>query len=120
MTVMSFEEQRGAGGRRIAHYLQGLEMRKLISNLGAVAVLAAVISNPLQAQAPAFSINPMRMEMEVRPGTERTAAFEIKAAPSADAERGRLILSLTDWKIKEDGSVTYAEQGRRSGPLRTG
>lgn len=65
----------------------------------------------LPAQSPAFSIYPMRIELEAGPGTEKTAAFEVRAAPSPVAERGRLVLSLTDWKIREDGSVTYAAPG---------
>src|SRR5580698_8358440 len=76
----------------------------------AVCILGALLS-PLLAQTPAFSIYPMRVELEVSPGGEKTAAFEIRAAPSPTPERGRLVVSLTDWKIREDGSVTYAEPG---------
>ncbi len=49
--------------------------------------------------------------MEVAAGTEKTAAFEIRAAPSRVPERGRLVLTLTDWIIREDGSVSYSDPG---------
>jgi hypothetical protein len=86
-------------------------VRKLLVLIG---MCAGAISRPggsLLGQAPSFSISPMRMEMEVSPGTEKTAAFEIRAASSPQPERGRVVLSLTDWTIREDGSATYLEPG---------
>jgi hypothetical protein len=71
----------------------------------------AALLRPLLSQTPAFSIYPMRMEMEVNSGTEKTAAFEIRAAAANVPERGRLLLSLTDWIVRENGSVAYAEPG---------
>jgi P pilus assembly chaperone PapD len=58
---------------------------------------------------PQFSINPMRLEVEVSPGNEKTASFQIQGAPSLTPERGRLILTVTDWKILEDGSLTFTK-----------
>ncbi len=94
-------------------------MRIAISkpSVGTLLVLAgmgaALIFEPfdLLGQAPSFSINPMRIEMEVSAGTERTAAFEIKAGNSSQPERGRVVLSITDWTIREDGSATYLQPG---------
>ena len=61
----------------------------------------------LMAQSPAVSINPMRLEVEVSPGASKTVAFEVQAAASNAPERGRLLLSLTDWTIKEDGALSF-------------
>jgi hypothetical protein len=85
--------------------------RKLVTLFRMSAAFIAALSGKVQGQAPALSINPMRMELEVNPGAEKTAAFEIRAAPSPRPERGRLVLSLTDWIIKEDGTATYAAPG---------
>jgi P pilus assembly chaperone PapD len=53
----------------------------------------------------------MRLEMEVVPGKSKTASFMIESPPSDADVRGRLILSLTDWNIHEDTSVTYYDAG---------
>ena len=73
--------------------------------------MLAALSSPLPAQMPQFSIAPMRSEVEVSPGNETTTSFQIQGAPSLTPERGRLILSLTDWKILEDGSLTFVKPG---------
>jgi len=64
-----------------------------------------------QPVPPAFSIDPMRMEMEVPEGTEKTAAFEIRAEAANANERGRLVLSLTDWTNHADGTMGFAPPG---------
>jgi hypothetical protein len=51
------------------------------------------------------------MEVEVNPGTEKTAAFEIAAASAPVPERGRIMVSPTDWTILEDGSLTFKPPG---------
>jgi hypothetical protein len=71
---------------------------------------------PLLGQAPSFSVNPLRIEMEVNPGAEKTVSFDIAAptSSSAQAQAGRLILNLTDWTIKEDGNAVYDEPGTQA------
>jgi P pilus assembly chaperone PapD len=69
----------------------------------------AALSAPLHAQMPQFSISPMRTEVEVAPGVEKTVSFEIQGAPALTPERGRLILSVTDWKILDDGSLSFTK-----------
>jgi P pilus assembly chaperone PapD len=64
-----------------------------------------------RAQTAGLGLRPMRLEIEVVPGTSRTASFMIEAPPSDAGLRGRLILSLTDWNIREDTSVTYYDPG---------
>jgi hypothetical protein len=88
----------------------GPSTRNLIMLLG-LGVAIQVTPRPLAGQMPAFSINPGRMEVEVKPGTGKTISFEINAANAVTPERGRLILSPTDWAILEDGSLTFARAG---------
>jgi len=71
----------------------------------------AALSAPVDGQMPQFSINPMRTEVEVAPGAEKTISFEIEGAPSLTPERGRLILTATDWKILEDGALSFTKAG---------
>lgn len=59
--------------------------------------------------APSFSVNPMRMELEVAAGSEKTAVFEVATAPSERMERGRVLISPMDWNLNEEGKVHYAE-----------
>ncbi|HEX4997573.1 MAG TPA: hypothetical protein VFY29_05080 [Terriglobia bacterium] len=49
--------------------------------------------------------------MEVVPGQSKTASFLIESPPSDADVQGRLILTLTDWKILEDTSVSYHDPG---------
>jgi hypothetical protein len=83
-----------------------------------VAVYAA-LPRPLLCQTPAFSLNPGKMEIEVNPGTEKTAAFEIAAASAPVPERGRIMVSQTDWTIMEDGSLTFNPPGSSEKPSAT-
>lgn len=100
--------ERGKGDMRTAMPKPSIRKLLIVVGIGAVIASGPVL---LRGQSPAFSINPMRMEMEVSPGTEKTVAFEVKAAASPLPERGRVVLSLTDWSIREDGTASYLEAG---------
>lgn len=63
------------------------------------------------AQTSGLGIRPMRLEMEVTPGKSKTASFMVESPQSNVDVRGRLLLSLTDWAIHEDTSVTYHDAG---------
>lgn len=76
--------------------------------------LIGTFSGTVNAQTAGLGIRPMRLEMEVEPGKAKTASFVIESPPSAIDVQGRLILSLTDWEIHEDTSVTYIEAGSQS------
>src|SRR5580658_1489957 len=66
------------------------DLRKFSVHAKIVAVcIRVVLLSPLLAQTPVFSIYPMRVEIEASAGFEKTAAFEIRAAPSPAPERGR-------------------------------
>jgi hypothetical protein len=56
-------------------------------------------------------MNPGKMEIEASPGAEKTVAFEITAAAAPVPERGRIMVSPTDWTILEDGSLTFGQSG---------
>jgi hypothetical protein len=88
-----------------------LNYQKLVLLLGLGVAFHATLSSPLLCQTPAFSINPGKMELEVNPGSEKTAAFEITAAAAQVPERGRIMVSQTDWNILEDGSLTFKQPG---------
>ena len=82
---------------------------KLLTTLSVGAAFHAALIIPVRGQAPGFSLTPMRMDVEIKPGTEKTVSFEVKAGPSATAEQGRLEVIPTDWGIQEDGSITFAK-----------
>jgi hypothetical protein len=82
---------------------------RALSVLCVSAAFQAALTSPALAQAPAFSLNPMRQDVELAPGTEKTVAFEVKAGPSATGDRGRLVVTPTDWKVEEDGSLTFSK-----------
>jgi hypothetical protein len=63
------------------------------------------------AQTGGLGLRPMRLELEVTPGKPKTASFMIEAPPSDVDIRGRLILSLTDWTIQQDTSISYFDAG---------
>src|SRR5438128_4597850 len=64
-----------------------------------------------EAQTAGLGLRPMRLELEVVPGKSKTASFLIEAPPSDNDVRGRLILTLTDWTVHEDTSVSYHDPG---------
>jgi P pilus assembly chaperone PapD len=76
--------------------------------------LIGTISGSVNAQTAGLGIRPMRLEMEVVPGKSKTASFLIESPPSDVDVRGRLNLSLTDWVIHEDTTVSYVEAGTQS------
>jgi hypothetical protein len=71
-------------------------------------ILIAVRVGLAFGQTGGMGLNPSRLELEVRPGQEKTTAFEIESPPSEETVRGRLLLSLTDWDVNEDGTLLYA------------
>jgi P pilus assembly chaperone PapD len=73
--------------------------------------LIGTFSGSSEAQTAGLGLRPMRLEMEVVPGKSKTASFVIESPPSDTEVRGRLILSLSDWGIHEDASVTYYDPG---------
>jgi len=79
--------------------------------LGAAAVLAAAFGLPAWTATAGLALQPGRLEIEVKPGTQKTVSFEIESPPSDEAVRGRLLLSLTDWDLAEDGSLTFQDSG---------
>jgi P pilus assembly chaperone PapD len=72
-------------------------------------VLMIVSSGYVFGQTGGMGLNPSRLELEVQPGQEKTTAFQIESPPSEVTVRGRLLLSLTDWNVNEDGSLLYAD-----------
>src|SRR2546425_7897725 len=78
----------------------------------ALAALLVALA-PLHAHADnaGLGLNPGRVEVEVMPGEEKTVSFRIDSPPSEQLVRGHLLLSLTDWKINQDTSVTYFDPG---------
>lgn len=85
-----------------------LQMASLVSMM---TVLVALTSVAAYAQNSGIGLNPGRLEVEMRAGQEKTVGFQIESAPSDHPVRGRLILTLTDWKINPDTSVAYTEPG---------
>jgi len=75
--------------------------------LWASAAFCAALASPVFGQGPAFSVNPMRLDVEAAPGTERTVSFEIRGGGGAVGEHGRLEIVATDWAIQEDGALTF-------------
>ncbi|MEO8660356.1 MAG: hypothetical protein ABI693_17940 [Bryobacteraceae bacterium] len=88
-----------------------LHSQRILVVLLGLGVGHASLSSSLLCQTPAFSINPGKLELEVNSGTERTAAFEVAAAAASVPERGRIMVSPTDWTILEDGSLTFGPPG---------
>src|SRR6266513_263621 len=74
-----------------------------------VAAVAAVAALPAWAGTAGLALEPGRQEIEVKPGAQKTVSFQIESPPSEEAVRGRLLLSLTDWDLSEDGSLTFQE-----------
>lgn len=79
--------------------------------LPAVFVLGALLGAEAAAQTGGLGLEPARLEVEMAAGGEKTVAFQILTSPSDQVLRGRLLLSLTDWNIKEDGSAVYTDPG---------
>jgi len=67
-------------------------------------ILAGVANS--HAQTAGLGLDPGRMEVEMKPGQEKTIAFTIDSPSSEIPVRGRLLLSLTDWDVNEDTSIS--------------
>lgn len=81
------------------------------SLLRVLLLLGALVGAEAAAQTGGLGLEPGRLEVEVAPGSEKTVAFHIVTPSSDRVVRGRLLLSLTDWTIKEDGSAVYTDPG---------
>jgi len=75
----------------------------------ATALLVVALGLPAWAGTAGLALQPGRLEIEVKPGAQRTVSFEIESPPSDEMVRGRLLLSLTDWDLAEDGSLTFQD-----------
>jgi hypothetical protein len=60
-------------------------------------------------QTNGMGLNPSRTELEILPGQEKTTAFEIQSPPSDITVRGQLLLSLTDWDVNTNGTLSYTD-----------
>jgi hypothetical protein len=78
--------------------------RLLILAAGATLWAAAAFG-----QTASISLSPLRIEAPVIPGVEKTVSFELFTPASPDGDAGRVVLNLTDWTIREDGSADYTE-----------
>ena len=76
-----------------------------------LSLVAGVCPAAGEAQTAGLGLRPMRLEMDVRPGQDRTMSFVIESAPSDIRVRGRLLLTLGDWTIAEDTTVSYHDPG---------
>ncbi len=83
----------------------------MVFRLGVLALCCAAMAGTAAGQTPSLSITPPRLETEIPAGAEKTVSFEIGIPAAAERVTGRLLLSLTDWNIKEDGSMGYGEPG---------
>jgi hypothetical protein len=54
---------------------------------------------------------PGRLEVEVKPGVQKTVSFQIESPPSDEPVQGRLLLNLTDWSLGEDGAMAFQDTG---------
>jgi hypothetical protein len=76
-----------------------------------LAPLLVVPAGNANAQTAGLGLNPGRVEIELKPGQERTVGFTIDSPPSDVPVRGQLLLSLTDWNVTEDTSIVYSDAG---------
>ena len=86
-----------------------LSYRRTGIRVRAAAVLVVALCLPAWAGTAGLALQPGRLEIEVKPGAQKTVSFEIESPPSDEAVRGRLLLSLTDWDLSEDGALTFQE-----------
>jgi hypothetical protein len=73
------------------------------------AILILALGLPARAATAGLALLPGRLEIPVTPGVQKTVSFEIESPPSDEPVRGRLLLSLTDWDLAEDGSLIFQE-----------
>lgn len=86
-----------------------LSYRRIRIRVRAAAVLVVALGLPAWAGTAGLALQPGRLEIEVKPGSQKTVSFQIESPPSEETVRGRLLLSLTDWDLAEDGSLTFQE-----------
>lgn len=86
-----------------------LSHRRTGIGVHAMTVLVAALGLPAWAGTAGLALQPGRLEIEVKPGTQKTVSFQIESPPSDETVRGRLLLSLTDWDLAEDGSLTFQD-----------
>ena len=77
----------------------------------AIGLIALAVPGTARAQSIPFDLRPVRLDVEVNPGTEKTVGFRVQTGSSEVLSRETLIVEPTDWDIQEDGSVVYAEPG---------
>ena len=90
-------------------------MRNLSRYSVGVAFLAGWLGTPVGAATAGLSLLPGRLEVEVKPGVQKTVSFQIESPPSEEPVQGRLLLNLTDWSLSEEGSMAFQDAG--SGPM---
>ena len=76
-----------------------------------VALLAWGPVTPVRAATAGLSLLPGRLEVEVKPGVQKTVSFQIESPPSDEPVQGRLLLNLTDWSLGEDGAMAFQDSG---------
>ena len=84
-------------------------MRNRAVGVVACLILLFVRAGLAFGQTGGMGLNPSRLELEIGPGQEKTTVFEIESPPSDVTVRGRLLLSLTDWDVNEDGLLRYVD-----------
>jgi hypothetical protein len=89
-----------------------------VGNVSRTVLLFAIVACGLTvtgwAQTAGLGLRPMRLEIDARPGEEKTRSFTIESPPSNQAIAGRLILGLGDWSMSEDTRVNYHDPGTQS------
>ena len=86
-----------------------LSYRRTAICFRSTAVLIVALGLPAWAGTAGLALQPGRLEIEVKPGIQKTVSFEIESPPSDETVRGRLLLSLTDWDLAEDGALTFKD-----------
>jgi hypothetical protein len=80
-----------------------------------LAFLTLCLGTPVRAATAGLALLPGRLEVEVKPGVQKTVSFQIESPPSDEPVQGRLLLNLTDWSLSEEGSMGFQDAG--SGPM---
>lgn len=85
-----------------------------VSIISIVLICFAAIAT---AQTPAsMALSPARFELEMRPGTETTVVVDLDyRSDGGGSGPARIMASLNDWSITEDGRVEYFKPNSRAG-----
>jgi hypothetical protein len=86
-------------------------MRHFFRGAGMLWLGAALVNLPVWAGTGGLALVPGRLEIEAKPGVEKTVTFQIESPPSDEPVSGRLILSLTDWNLSQEGAMEFQEPG---------